>query len=127
MVVLLSRIDYPVQYFGKICKFLVCLFWLGGIPPLSHLQAQSDFPLPPQLTKNVEFWITVYSQYSSNHVIIHDKNDVSIIYRVLDLNDYYDESIDLKKSGKRWRRSRMSIERYCSSFHGCRNPFTSIP
>ncbi|MBN1481369.1 lytic transglycosylase domain-containing protein [candidate division KSB1 bacterium] len=60
-----------------------------------NARANEFFPVPAQIESNVDFWTKVYSQYSSNHAIIHDKNDLSIIYNVINLNDYYPDSLDI--------------------------------
>lgn len=44
-------------------------------------QRQSDpFPRYPALEPTVEFWKNVYSRWSEDEVIFHDRDDVSIIY-----------------------------------------------
>ena len=55
----------------------------------SRSSGEEEFVLPPALKTNVEFWAKVYSQYSTNHVIIHDTNDLSIIYQVVNLDHFY--------------------------------------
>ncbi len=66
----------------------------------SSALSDDRFPIPKSLEKNVDFWTKIYGQYSSNHVIIHDKDDLSIIYHVVNLNNYYADSIDL---GQKWK------------------------
>ncbi len=41
------------------------------------------FPLYPVIQDNVAFWKDVYTKYSRNHGVIHDKNDLSIVYEVV--------------------------------------------
>jgi membrane-bound lytic murein transglycosylase D len=48
------------------------------------------FPLPENLKPNVELWIKVYTLYSNKQVILHDSDDLGIIYEVIDLNEYVD-------------------------------------
>lgn len=43
-----------------------------------------DFAIPKYFKDSTEFWFAVYAEYSSRQVLIHDKNDLSIIYSVLD-------------------------------------------
>jgi membrane-bound lytic murein transglycosylase D len=48
--------------------------------------AQSDpFPQYPILHANVAFWTDIYTRYASNQGVLHDKNDLSIVYDVIDL------------------------------------------
>ncbi|MGE3608835.1 MAG: transglycosylase SLT domain-containing protein [Bacteriovoracaceae bacterium] len=35
---------------------------------------------------NVNFWFLIYTQFESSHVVIHDKNNLSLIYKVLDFS-----------------------------------------
>ncbi|UCE07107.1 MAG: transglycosylase SLT domain-containing protein [bacterium] len=57
---------------------------------LLHTQAPPEhnkfFPVPDNLKPNVEFWIKVYTLYSSDQIIIHDSEDLRIIYEVVDVN-----------------------------------------
>ncbi len=41
------------------------------------------FPVPENIMPNVAFWKKVYTLYSSNQVMIHDMNDLRIIYEVV--------------------------------------------
>ncbi len=47
------------------------------------------FPVPDNLKPNVEFWIKVYTLYSSDQIIIHDSEDLRIIYEVVDVNEFF--------------------------------------
>lgn len=42
----------------------------------------------PWMKKPVEFWIDVFSKYSSHQVIIHDSKYVQVVYEVLDLKGH---------------------------------------
>ncbi len=44
-----------------------------------------DFPVFPSLEPNIEFWKKVYSVYSSNQGIIHDNDQLNIIYEIIEL------------------------------------------
>ena len=64
---------------------LLCLlFTLCGASPASSTEL---FPLYPAIKANVAFWEKVYSTYSVNSAIIHDRNDLSKIYEVVPLMD----------------------------------------
>ena len=92
--------------------FLIHLKWKTAISQLFvfiifcvmsclTLQAQEEFSIPAFLSNNVEFWTKIYSQYSIRHVVIHDNNDLSIIYRVVNLDDYFDREVDLQTKWKK--------------------------
>jgi membrane-bound lytic murein transglycosylase D len=46
-----------------------------------------DFKTPQYFYNNAFFWYRIYSQYSSHHVVLHDKNNLSLVYTVLDFTD----------------------------------------
>lgn len=50
-------------------------------------QAQELFPLYPAIRSNVDFWEKVYSVYSLNSAVIHDRDDLSKVYEVVQLVD----------------------------------------
>ncbi|MGJ8668356.1 MAG: LysM peptidoglycan-binding domain-containing protein [Oceanococcus sp.] len=50
-------------------------------------QAGDIFPRPAELEDNVRFWRSVFAEYSQNQVLIHDRENVTIIYKVLDFSD----------------------------------------
>lgn len=46
-----------------------------------------DFPNYPIIQDNVQFWENVYGHYSKQEGIVHDKNNLSIIYEIIPLLD----------------------------------------
>jgi len=57
--------------------------------PTSGLAKNSTpFPLYPIIKPNVQFWVRVYGTYTSRQGILHDKNDLSIIYGIVDFIDW---------------------------------------
>jgi len=44
------------------------------------------FPQPPELAPNVNFWLDIYTKYKSNEAVIHDSENLKIVYEVLDLD-----------------------------------------
>jgi membrane-bound lytic murein transglycosylase D len=68
----------------------------------SALAQRELFPLPSAIKNNVEFWKKVYAVYPSNKVLIHDTDDLSIIYEVIDL---YTPGVDDQLSYReQWRK-----------------------
>jgi len=76
---------------------IICL-WLGGgnffgwaqtANPLAQF-GTATFTMPPEIAANVEFWRKVYADYPTNTVLIHDTQDLSIIYEVIVLNGLAD-------------------------------------
>ena len=68
---------------GIIAAILFCV----GLPAVSQA-AKDAFPLYPSIRTNVGFWEKVYSRYSSKQGILHDNENLNIIYEVIDLKDY---------------------------------------
>lgn len=61
---------------------LVCLPFRGAAAPDPDL-----FPEYPSISINVAFWEKIYSTYSANTAIIHDRDDLRIIYTIIALLD----------------------------------------
>lgn len=45
----------------------------------------THFPMPEVLKPNVAFWEKVYAVWSESHVALHDLDDLTVIYEVIDL------------------------------------------
>lgn len=53
----------------------------------------SEFKISKYYHSSVEFWFNIYTKYNSLEVIIHDKDNLKIIYKVLDFKDLKKENI----------------------------------
>ncbi len=54
----------------------------------SDARAESDtFPMPSVIQPNVSFWTKIYTEYPSNHGVLHDSRKLNIIYGVIELMD----------------------------------------
>ncbi|MDQ7054703.1 MAG: transglycosylase SLT domain-containing protein [candidate division KSB1 bacterium] len=69
------------------------------------------FPLPEVLKPNVAFWKKIYAQYSSNQVLIHDAEDLDIIYEVVDFRNLFSNPDDVSERTK-WKRIERIKKRY---------------
>lgn len=87
---------------------LLILFFIAGLVPLAHAE-EILFPVPSQLEKNVDFWTKIYGVYPTSSVVIHDKEDLSVVYQVINLNDYYSPSMDWQS---KWALVEQEKERY---------------
>jgi membrane-bound lytic murein transglycosylase D len=65
----------------KLAALLVGILLLTGTATASD----SIFPEYKIIEPNVSFWERVYTQYSTSQAIVHDSNDLRIIYDVIDL------------------------------------------
>ena len=75
----------------RLCALLLCTTLL--LSPAAGLcktapKKKVAFPVYPVIQANVRFWEKVYGTYTSRQGILHDKNDLSIIYGVIDLVDW---------------------------------------
>ncbi|HXH31980.1 MAG TPA: transglycosylase SLT domain-containing protein [Bacteriovoracaceae bacterium] len=62
-----------------------------------HDQRVDDaFTVTPYYYPNVHFWFLIYTQFESSQVVIHDKKNLNIIYRVLDFNSLYTQNLSGK-------------------------------
>ena len=61
------------------------LLFHAAVVPTS---AAENFPLYPCIRANVKFWEDVYSRYSTRQGILHDTEDLSRVYAVIDLVDW---------------------------------------
>lgn len=88
----------------SLLRKILFLLFLGQIS-VSSLLAQGKFqvdttlfPVPRNLEKNVNFWIKVFSVYSSRQLILHDAQDLSIIYEILDFEQQPSDSTFISSS-----------------------------
>ncbi|MEM9292868.1 MAG: LysM peptidoglycan-binding domain-containing protein [Acidobacteriota bacterium] len=68
---------------------------------LQHLDPQR-FPVPKELRPNVRFWTDIFSKHSTHHVVLHDEEDLDIVYAVLDFSEY----LERKPTDAEYRRFR---------------------
>lgn len=67
---------------------LVTVIISGPVIPHSDLSASTDpFPEYACIQPNVVFWKKIYTEYTSLQGILHDKEDPSIVYGVIELLD----------------------------------------
>jgi membrane-bound lytic murein transglycosylase D len=62
---------------------------------------QTGFGIPKGMESQVAFWVDVYSKYTSQQGIIHDSENVSKIYAVVDLSDLKSDRLRQKRMDKK--------------------------
>jgi len=62
------------------CFFLLLVVALG-----TPAAAQELFPVPAELQRDVDFWIDIFSHYSTDQGVLHDSRDLSVVYEQIDL------------------------------------------
>jgi membrane-bound lytic murein transglycosylase D len=88
------------------------LLFLMSILLLSIFSGQSlaskEFPEFPEIRHNVAFWEKIYSTHSINTAVIHDRNDLSKVYEVLNLPRHNSSAIALQHQAQ----VQKTVEKY---------------
>ena len=58
------------------------LFFVFFASPAS---SQETFPLPAELQPDVDFWIDIFSHYSTSQGVLHDNRNLAVVYEHIDL------------------------------------------
>jgi membrane-bound lytic murein transglycosylase D len=66
-------------------SFFVLLFFLSLAVSGETFASEHPFPEYDCIKDNIAFWVKVYSEYPSTKGLIHDKDDLKLIYEVIDL------------------------------------------
>ncbi len=86
----------------KFCLFVLFLLSNFFFPVALYGDA-TPFPVYPSIEPNVKFWTKVYSEYSTAQGVLHDSQNLNIIYEVIDLIDpdrYGAKKINEKRTQK---------------------------
>lgn len=109
--------NYPQS--KKVAAILALLVFVGA----TCIEASSDpFPSPGLIAPNIAFWTKVYSQYTTRQGIVHDNEDLEIIYEVIDLLPY-DQPGAAKINRLRMKRANEKYEHILRSL--AKHPHTS--
>ena len=44
-------------------------------------RADDVFPQPPELQSDVDFWVSIFTEYSTSQGVMHDSRDLSVVYQ----------------------------------------------
>ncbi len=69
-------------------RFLLTSLFLTLLLQPSALLGADPFPQYPVINKNVRFWENIYSKYSTSQAVVHDSNNLGIIYEVLPIYNH---------------------------------------
>jgi membrane-bound lytic murein transglycosylase D len=105
----------------KIIVFCHACLVLGGLN-LSH--AEDVFPEYECITANVAFWTDVYSHYTTSQGVVHDSDDLGIIYAVIPLKPF-DEPGSRKINRRRMKQAKSNYSKILRRL--ARTPNTSDP
>ena len=82
---------------------LLILFFLL-IGPYRAVSGEIDypgkdlFPLPEELEPQVQFWIDIYTRYYTNQYILHDAENINVIFEVVKIGELREDQIDLPQT-----------------------------
>ena len=62
---------------------ILALFCLLAAPPLAA--DPSQFPRPTELEPDINFWISVFTEYTSDQGVLHDNRDLAVTYEDFDI------------------------------------------
>ena len=82
-----------IRKIGFIFALFLTLIYLpfanANFSPETHTLSNYNFKTPPGLIDQVNFWKKIYSEYTTQHVVIHDMNDLRIVYEVVYFGNKY--------------------------------------
>ena len=64
-------------------SFAALSAWLAFAPALAQDNPIPPMPRPPQLERDVQFWIRVYTQIDTNAGFLHDQYNLGVVYDTL--------------------------------------------
>lgn len=94
-------------------RWVISILLLLHVLPNSLLAKQTKkydlnedlFPIPSELIPNIDFWISVFSQYSGKQAVLHDTQDLNIIYEVADFSNVSEDTL------KSWRLKQRMVDK----------------
>ena len=63
---------------------ICCLVLLLVFAP-AH--AEDPFPQPPELQPDVDFWVSIFAEYTTNQGVMHDSRNLAIVYETIDFGE----------------------------------------
>ena len=63
-------------------RCLLVLAWCLAVAPA---QAEETFPQPPELQPDVDFWVSIFTNYSTDEGVLHDNRNLAVVYDRLDM------------------------------------------
>ncbi len=60
-------------------------FWPIILLGMAAAAADDSFPQPPELNPDVDFWVSVFTRYSTDEGLLHDNRNLAVVYARLDM------------------------------------------
>src|ERR1700751_562872 len=69
---------------ARVLTLATCLLaLLAGLGSVRALAADDPMARPPELERDVQFWIRVYTQIDTNAGFLHDQSNLGVVYDTL--------------------------------------------
>ncbi|NIR47886.1 hypothetical protein GWO43_05485, partial [candidate division KSB1 bacterium] len=79
-----------LRNFGRLLTSLILLVFVHDASVAQTNNYSSKlFPTPEVLKPKIEFWKNIYAKYSERDVVIHDSEDLSVVYTVINLDSLF--------------------------------------
>lgn len=74
------------------------IYWRSTEALASYLndydgRVDDRFTITPYYFPTAQFWFLVYTKFTSNHVVIHDRSNLNLIYKVLDFSPLLEKGL----------------------------------
>ncbi len=65
----------------SIRRYIFLIIFLG----IGAAGADETFPQPPELKPDVDFWVSIFTRYSTEEGVLHDNRNLAVVYQRLDM------------------------------------------
>ncbi|NIV17509.1 MAG: transglycosylase SLT domain-containing protein [Woeseiaceae bacterium] len=62
------------------CQISLLLTLFAG----SAVHASEPFPQPPELQRDVDFWVSIFTEYTTDQGVLHDARNLGVVYESID-------------------------------------------
>ena len=99
------------------------------------LENMNYFPCPSEVKPIVDFWIDIFSKYTTDEGVLHDSKDLTVIYEIINIQDIKDKAkaVEERVDDVRERYSEISLAKALVNASGFlyvgppRSPYIPIP
>lgn len=75
------RLKLELTQMTSACRHLLAALALVA----AVASADDTFPQPPELQPDVDFWISIFTRYSTDEGVLHDNRNLAVVYERLDM------------------------------------------
>jgi len=85
----------------KLIVVLIAISVLSAIPAVAQNSTEELFPIPAELQPDVDFWLSIFTQYNTREGVLHDNRFLGVVY----------EQVALPENVSRRQRQRIADQR----------------